>query len=93
MKRILLLPIYFIALILFSGCSRDHHDHPALKSGQQLFDHHCAECHGKDGTGKIVNATPANILTRKNRSDIASFIISGAVHDRNMPVFKSSVLL
>lgn len=91
MKQIVLLSVYLITLILLSGCSRDHHNHPTLTTGQQLFNHHCAVCHGKDGTGRMVDATPANILTKKNRTDIARFIISGEgeEHERRMPIFKN----
>ena len=71
------------------GCSkdRDHHDHPNLTTGEELFEYHCADCHGDDGTGKLVNSTPANILTRKDRQGIVSYIKSESRQGRKMPVF------
>jgi len=76
-----------IFLISLSGCSRDRHDHPGLTTGAALFNHHCEECHGEDGTGKLVKATPANILTKLGRQGIISYITAGDKPGRNMPVF------
>lgn len=89
MKRIIQSHIYIIVLIASFGCSRDHHDHPDLTTGKELFDYHCAECHGKEGTGRLVDVTPANILTKKGRNEIIKFVMSSAEHDRSMPVFKT----
>ncbi len=88
-QKIIRLHILVIALITLFGCSRDHHDHPELTTGQELFDYHCAECHGKDGTGRIVDLIPANILTKKSQREIIAFITSGTKHDRSMPIFKT----
>ena len=61
-----------------TACSkdRDHHDHPDLTTGEQLFNYHCAECHGEDGTGKLVDRTPANILTTKNLQGIVDYMVN-----------------
>ena len=73
-----------------SACSnRDSHDHPELKSGEALFNHHCAECHGKDGTGMLVDKTPANILTQKDAQGIVNYIRTQVREDRKMPLFNS----
>ena len=72
-----------------SGCSRDNHDHPDLTTGEQLFNHHCAACHGEDGTGRLFDGLPANILTQKSPSEIMSYIITLAHHERQMPLFTS----
>ena len=72
-----------------SGCSRDHHDHPDLTTGEQLFNYHCAECHGEDGTGILFDVMPANILTQKSRQGIIDYITTKGNHERNMPVFKT----
>lgn len=83
----------FIAVLSFpmlSGCSnRDDHDHPSLKTGEALFNHHCAECHSEDGTGKLADRTPANILTRKSRQGIVNYVTRGSNPERKMPVFSS----
>lgn len=70
-----------------SGCSRDHHDHPQLTTGEQLFNHHCAECHGEDGTGKLFDSLPANILTKKSPAEIMTYMRMPSPHERKMPVF------
>jgi mono/diheme cytochrome c family protein len=83
----------FFMLLLLTGltaCSnRDDHDHPDLTTGEQLFNHHCAECHGKDGTGMLEKRTPANILTRKSRDGIVNYITTDVNPQRKMPVFKN----
>jgi mono/diheme cytochrome c family protein len=73
------------------ACSpdRDNHDHPNLKTGEELFNYHCVECHGEDGTGKLVDRTPANILTGKDLRGIEDYIISDTGRGRKMPVFAS----
>ena len=78
----------FVVMSVY-GCSRDHHDHPELTTGEQLFNYHCAECHGEDGTGKLFDVTPANILTRKGRQGIIEYITTETNHEREMPVFKT----
>jgi len=88
LKQAIQLQIYIVLLIMLFGCSRDQHDHPDLITGKDLFNYHCAECHGKDGTGRIVDLIPANILTTKNQREIIEFITNSEQHDR-MPIFKT----
>jgi mono/diheme cytochrome c family protein len=77
------------AAVLACSPDRDNHDHPHLKTGQELFNYHCAECHGDDGTGRLVDRTPANILTSKDLQGIEDYIISDTGRGRKMPVFAS----
>jgi len=80
--------ICMLAFSTLTACSnRDDHDHPNLKTGQDLFNHHCAECHGEDGTGKLADRTPANILTKKGRLDIIKYVTTDINPARQMPVF------
>jgi len=78
-----------IAFITLTGCTknRDDHDHPHLVTGEELFNHHCSECHGQDGTGKLAAQTPANILTYRGRAGIIDYIIQPINPNRAMPVF------
>ena len=77
-----------IVLSVF-GCSPDHHDHPNLTTGEQLFNYHCAECHGVQGTGSLFDGIPANILTIKNPEEIITYITTETGHEREMPVFST----
>lgn len=81
----------FMCLMLIgalTACSnRDDHNHPDLKTGEDLFNHHCAECHGKDGTGLLADQTPANILTLRGRDGIVDYITKPINPKRKMPVF------
>jgi mono/diheme cytochrome c family protein len=81
-----LLP-WAMVLMSLSGCSQDQHDHPNLTTGEQLFNYHCAECHGVQGTGKLFNGIPANILTNKSPREIALYITTDTGQEREMPVF------
>jgi len=76
------------AVSLFACSARDRHDHPDLLTGEQLFNHHCEECHGVDGTGKLVEQIPANILTRRDLNGIVAYITTPVNH-KKMPVFKT----
>ncbi len=89
MKSLLLLALVVLNV---SGCSEDQHDHPNLTSGEQLFNYHCAECHGQQGTGKLLEEIPAIILTKKNPEEIFTYITSETGHEREMPVFKTMPL-
>ena len=91
MTRILLhraMACLFVGLVL-TACSkdRDRHNHPDLTTGEALFNYHCAECHAADGTGRLVDRTPANILTTKDIRGIIDYIISDTGRGRKMPVF------
>lgn len=81
--------IWGFVIVNVLGCSRDHHDHPDLTTGEELFNYHCAECHGEDGTGKLFDVMPANILTHKSPQGIIDYITTEENHERNMPVFKT----
>ena len=78
-----------MAAVFMAACSddRDRHDHPGLTTGEALFEFHCAACHGDDGTGKLVDRTPANILTTKNEQGIVDYIVNNTGRGRKMPVF------
>jgi len=79
-----------IAAMLMLACTaRDRHDHPDLVTGEQLFNYHCEECHGVDGTGKLFEQTPANILTRRDLNGIVAYITTPVNPQRKMPVFKT----
>ena len=86
MKSLLLWAMVVVSL---SGCSGDQHDHPNLTTGEQLFNYHCGQCHGVQGTGKLVNGIPAIILTNKSPSEITKYITTETGHERAMPVFNT----
>lgn len=88
-KRMKSLLLWAIVAISVLGCSRDQHDHPNLTTGEELFNVHCVECHGVQGTGKLFEGIPANILTSKNPQEIAEYITIGTKQNREMPVFSS----
>jgi mono/diheme cytochrome c family protein len=87
----LMRPLLLAAMILVSvsGCSQDQHDHPTLTTGEQLFNYHCAECHGEQGTGNLFDGIPANILTQKNQQAIITYIPTDTGQERTMPVFSA----
>ncbi|MDH5701014.1 MAG: cytochrome c [Nitrospirota bacterium] len=81
--------LWTMVVVSLSGCSRDQHDHPNLTTGEQLFNYHCAECHGVQGTGNLFNGIPANILTQKSHQEIVAYITTGTGQEREMPVFSA----
>ena len=87
MKSLLLLGA--MMAVCLTGCSRDQHDHPKLTTGEQLFNYHCAECHGMQGTGKLFDGIPANILSKKSPEEISRYITTETGYIREMPVFST----
>ena len=79
--------LWAIIVVSVFGCSPDHHDHPNLTTGEQLFNYHCVECHGVQGTGSLFDGTPANILTIKSSEEIITYITTETGERREMPVF------
>ncbi len=78
-----------MVFVSLSGCSGDQHDHPDLTTGEQLFNYHCAECHGVQGTGNLIDGIPAIILTKKSHQEIINYITNETGHERDMPVFST----
>ncbi|MDR4487678.1 MAG: cytochrome c [Nitrospirales bacterium] len=81
--------LWVLIVMSLSGCSRDQHDHPDLTTGEQLFAFHCAECHGVQGSGKLFDGIPANILTKKTPDEIMTYLTTETSPDRKMPVFRT----
>jgi len=85
----LLMTVIMTTVLLACSADYDDHDHPRLTTGTELYNHHCADCHGEDGTGKLVDRTPANILTKRSRDGIVSYIIADAHGRQDMPAFRT----
>lgn len=90
LARIVSLFMGLIIITALSGCSNyDNHDHPELRSGEALFNHHCARCHGEDGTGLLIKQIPANILTKRGVMGIVNYVTTNVNPNRKMPVFRA----
>ncbi len=77
-----------ISALMLSACSQDKHNHPQLSSGKELFNYHCAACHGEEGTGQFLKGVPANIATSKSQTEIMLHIKKGSESGSTaMPVF------
>jgi mono/diheme cytochrome c family protein len=51
-------PAVVCAVLLIACSQEDHHGHPQLKTGQQLYVHHCAPCHQVAGGGTFLQGVP-----------------------------------
>lgn len=65
--RILLLTLSLLACLVAAGF-RSNTDASSVTAGQKLYEHHCARCHGKDGTKGMFDA---NNLQRSILPDAA----------------------
>jgi len=74
-------------MLLTTGCSNDIHDHPDLVTGEQLFDHHCSECHNKTGAGVFLLGVPANRDTTLSSSQVIHKIQHNEKNSSKMPAF------
>lgn len=64
---------------LLTGCG-DEYDTPDLKTGKQLFDYHCAECHQQTGEGAFLRGVPPVRYTGLTYRELVK-LIQG--HDRH----------
>jgi mono/diheme cytochrome c family protein len=55
--------------------------------GRKLFQRHCAECHGADGTGRKKAATLALPLVQAQPDGVLHWKITNGNPDRGMPSF------
>lgn len=71
---------------ILAGCGQEHHDD--LKTGKQLFNQYCTECHNKTGNGNFLWAVPASRNTQLSSSEIYHKIKQGDdTGISNMPLF------
>ena len=78
--------IFLGSLLVVMGCeSKDSHSHPELKTGKELFEYHCAGCHGVDGGGNFLKGVPNNRNTDLSPRKIAHEIRKGETTMPNFP--------
>lgn len=76
-------------VLVVTGCDRGGpHDHPQLRTGEQLYNHHCAACHQRSGEGAFLQGIPAIQYTSLKIDEIVGHIRGHArIEDTQMPVF------
>ncbi|MEO5342713.1 MAG: cytochrome c [Gammaproteobacteria bacterium SHHR-1] len=82
---LLLLPLALL------GCSKPP---PSNASGQRLFDHYCAECHGDTAAGRTFFGYPSLVDEKLQREMVRDIIKKGSAergnahrHREEMPAF------
>jgi mono/diheme cytochrome c family protein len=90
-SRMLTKPLYFAPMLfiplLLIGCNQDEHGHAELKTGKELFEHHCAPCHQQDGKGMFLKGFPAIKNTQLDAWQISHKIRGEEAEGRKMPSF------
>jgi len=78
-----------VCALVSTGCDRgDVHDHPQLKTGEALYNHHCAACHQHTGGGAFLDGIPAVKYTPMKIREIVDHIRGhGRPDDTRMPQF------
>ena len=78
-------------MLILMGCEQaDVHRHPQLKTGEQLYNHHCAACHQRSGDGAFLDGIPAVTYTPMKIHEIVDHIRGhGRSDDSRMPRFSS----
>ena len=62
-------------LLLAGGCAGpDDHDHPQLRTGQQLYEHHCGACHQGGGDGAFLRGVPPVRFTTLTYAELVDHI-------------------
>jgi len=78
------------ALLLVACGQGDDHRHPMLKTGKQLYEHHCASCHRDAGEGTFVRGVPAVKDTSMTYRQMADHVRGhGRARDTRMPEFST----
>ena len=76
--------------VLFACSRSDDHDHPQLKSGEQLYNHHCAACHQDSGAGAFLKGVPPVRYTTMTYRQMVHYIQGhGRAEDSRMPTFSA----
>lgn len=78
-----------VCMLILAGCDRvDVHDHPQLKTGEQLYNHHCASCHKRSGDGAFLKGVPAVKYTSMKIREIVDHVRGhGRGDSTRMPEF------
>ncbi len=77
----------YLCVAVFSGCSKDVHDHPDITTGKDLFKYHCSACHKDTGKGNFLKGVPANKNTALSAGQVRHKII-GNDSDSKMSSFE-----
>lgn len=78
-----------LSALLVAGCGGPgDHDHPQLTKGEDLYTHHCAECHQGDGDGDFLLGVPPVRYNAMSYSEMVAYI-QGHTRpgDSRMPLF------
>ncbi len=80
-----------LGVFVLVACSRDDdHRHPQLKTGKQLYVHHCASCHQDAGDGAFVQGVPPLKDTSMTYRQMTDHIRGhGRADDSRMPEFST----
>lgn len=79
--------VFFWVGLALTACGRDTHNHAKDITNKQLFEEHCASCHGVGASGSIMLSAPANKDTALLNFQIRKKIIEGSGADSKMPKF------
>lgn len=73
---------------LVGACGKDPAP-PHLKTGEQLYDHYCAECHQGSGDGTFLKGVPPLRYTSLTYRELAHLILGhNRPSDSSMPEFE-----
>jgi mono/diheme cytochrome c family protein len=76
--------------VLFACGRHDDHDHSQLKSGADLYNHHCAACHQGSGDGTFLKGVPPVRYTTMTYRQMVHYIQGhGRAGDSRMPTFSA----
>lgn len=76
-------------MLALTGCDQAaDHGHPRLKTGEQMYNYHCASCHQRSGDGTFFDGIPAVKYTPMKIHEIVDHIRGhGRADDSRMPRF------
>ena len=77
----------FLFGLVLTACGRDTHNHGKDITNKQLFEEHCADCHGAGATGSIMLGAPSTKDTTLLNFQIRNKILEGSGTDSKMPIF------
>jgi mono/diheme cytochrome c family protein len=66
-----------MVMLFFAGCGNKTPGTAA--SGKDLYDYHCAQCHGASGTGVFIKGVPSLVKSNKSSADILKMIHQGSL--------------
>jgi mono/diheme cytochrome c family protein len=79
-----LIVITVLGCVLSAACEEDK-NYPNLRTGKELYEFHCIQCHGEFGSGMFLKGVTPEVLINSHTEAVRQKVVEGS--GGMMPVF------